>query len=428
MSRKREQLQWVRLDTSATIYPAASRKNWSNVFRESITLCEDVHVDVLREALDVTVKRFPSICTRLRRGLFWYYLQQLEEAPDVMRESSYPLVYMSREEIRKCAFRVIVYHNRIAVEFFHAVTDGTGGMIFLKTLVAEYLERRYGVKIPCEHGVLARDAAPTEAELENSFHKYSGPVAASRKATNAFRIDEELQTDGFLHLTCFRLPVAETLALSHRYNATVTVFLCAAMMKALLAMQAEKVPDLRRRRPIKVNLPVNLRSVFPSETLRNFVSLTTPELDARLGDYEFEEICEIIKHRMGLDITPKYMSGMIAANVNVEKNPIVRIMPRQLKDIVMRIGFDAYGERKACLTMSNLGAVKMPEEMKRFVQRVDFLLGSQSNAPYNCAVVSFGDTLYLNFIRDIESPELERRFYEVLRDLGLPVTVESNRN
>ena len=78
--------------------------------------------------------------------------------------------------------------------------------------------------------------------------------------------------------------------------------------------------------------------------------------------------------------------------------------------------------------MSNLGAVKMPEEMKRFVQRVDFLLGSQSNAPYNCAVVSFGDTLYLNFIRDIESPELERRFYEVLRDLGLPVTVESNRN
>ncbi len=428
MSKKGEQLPWVRLDTAATIFPAASRKNWSNVFRESITLTEDVHVDVLRDALDATVKRFPSICTRLRRGLFWYYLQQVEEAPEVMRESSYPLVYMSREEIRRCAIRVLVYHNRIAVEFFHSVTDGTGGMIFLKTLVAEYLERRYGIKIPCEQGVLSRDEHPTEAELENSFHKYSGPVAASRKSTNAFHIDEELQTDGFLHLTCFRLPVKETLALAHEHNATVTVFLCAAMMKALLAMQAERVPNMSRRRPVKIHLPVNLRSVFPSETLRNFMTLTTPELDARLGEYEFDEICEIIKHRMGLDITPKYMSGMIAANVNIERNPLVRIMPLPIKNIAMRIGYDSYGEKKACLTMSNLGVVRMPEEMSRFVERVDFMLGSQSNAPYNCAVVSFGDTLNLNFIRDIESAELERRFYEVLRDMGLPVMVESNRN
>ena len=124
-------LRWLRLDNAAKIYPAARRRNWSNVFRQSVTLCEDVDIPVLRQALEVTVKRFPSIAARLRRGAFWYYLQQLEEAPALREEHSCPLVFMSKEEIRRCAFRVIVYQNRIAVEFFHSLTDGSGGMVFL---------------------------------------------------------------------------------------------------------------------------------------------------------------------------------------------------------------------------------------------------------------------------------------------------------
>ncbi len=424
---KKKALRWVRLDTAATIFPAASRKEWSNVFRQSITLHEDVSVDVLREALDVTVKRFPSISARLRRGLFWYYLQQVDEAPEVVRESSYPLVYMSRKEMRRCAMRVIVYHNRIAVEYFHSLTDGTGGMIFLKTLVAEYLERKHGVKIPCEQGVLSREEAPRAEELENSFAKHAGPVAASRAESNAWHMQEELQTDGFLHLTCFRLPVKETLALAHEHDATVTVFLCAAMMKALADLQAQKVPNVKRRAPIKVRLPVNLRPLFGSETLRNFMSFTTPEMDPREGEYTFDEICALVKHRMGLDFTKKHMAAMNAANVMIEQNPFIRIVPLPFKDMVMRIGFDRYGERKACLTMSNLGVVRLPEEMQPFVERVDFLLGSQSNAPYNCAVVAYGDTVNVNFIRDTRDAQLERCFFAVLRDMGLSVTVESNR-
>ena len=138
-------LRWMPLDNAAKIYPAAARKSWSNMFRLSATLTEAVDVEILQSALDVTVRRFPSIAARLRRGVFWYYLQQLAKAPQVMDEHSYPLTRMSRQEMRRCAFRVIVYKKRIAVEFFHSVTDGTGGMIFLKTLLAEYLQSVSGV-------------------------------------------------------------------------------------------------------------------------------------------------------------------------------------------------------------------------------------------------------------------------------------------
>lgn len=419
-------LRWVRLDNAAKIYPAARRRNWSNVFRQSVTLTEAVDTAVLQSALDVTVKRFPSIAARLRKGAFWYYLQQVSSAPEIRGEYSCPLVYMSKEEMRKCAFRVIVYHDRIAVEFFHSLTDGTGALVFLKNLVAEYLEQKHGIKVPCENGIVDRSMLPTEAELEDSFQKYAGTVPASRKDTDAWHMYGETRRDGFLYLTCFQLPVKETLNLAHKYGVTATVLLGAVMMQALLRLQNEKNPNTKRQKRIKLLIPVNLRQLFPSQTLRNFAMYTIPELDPRLGAYTFEEICKLIQHKMGAEITAKHMASMIATNVNDEKNLLIRLIPLPIKNAVMKAIFDSVGEKKSCLTMSNLGQVKVPEEMSRYIKRFDFVLGVQAAAPYNCGVLSFGETVYINFIRNIQDAELERHFFAVLQELGLSVTVESN--
>ena len=428
MTERPKGLRWLRLDNAAKIYPAARRKNWSNLFRQSVTLKEKVDKDVLKSALDVTVKRFPSIAARLRKGLFWYYLQQVESAPDIREEYSYPLTFMNKSEMRRCAFRVIVHHDRIAVEFFHSLTDGTGALIFLKNLVAEYLEQKHGINIPCEHGILDRKIGPPEEELEDCFPKNAGPVPASRKDTDAWHMYGEPQKDGFLNLTCFHVPVKEALKLAHRYDSTVTVFMSAVMMKALMNLQNEKNPNIRRQKRIKLLIPVNLRQLFPSNTLRNFAMYTIPELDPRLGDYSLTEICKIIKHKMGAEFTAKHMSTVIATNVNDEKNPLVRLIPLPIKNAVMKAIFDSVGEKKSCLTLSNLGQVKLPEVMMPYINRFDFILGVQADAPYNAGMLSFGDTIYINFIRDIKDPELERHFFAVLQELGLTVLVESNQN
>lgn len=421
-------LRWVRLDNAAKIYPAARRKNWSNVFRQSVTLTEDVDTDVLKAALDVTVGRFPSIAARLRKGAFWYYLQQVEHAPEIREEYSYPLTHMSKAEMRQCAFRVIVFHDRIAVEFFHSLTDGTGAMVFLKSLVAEYLEQKYGLDIPCENGVLDRREPPAEEELEDCFPKNAGAVPASRRDTDAWHMYGEPQRDGFLNLTCFHIPVREALDMAHRYRVTLTVFMSAVMMKALLNLQNEKNPNTRRQKRIKLLIPVNLRQLFPSNTLRNFAMYTIPELDPRLGDYTLDEICRVIQHKMGAEITAKHMSCVIATNVNDEKNPLVRLIPLPLKNAVMKAIFDSVGEKKSCLTLSNIGQVKVPDAMAKYIRRFDFILGVQAAAPYNCGMLSYGDTVYVNFIRDIQEAELERHFFAVLQELGLSAMVESNQN
>lgn len=420
-------LRWLPLDNAAKIYPAARSQKWSNVFRLSATLTEDIDREILQSALDVTVRRFPSMGVRLRRGLFWYYLEQLDRAPRIREEHSYPLTRMSKEETRQCAFRVIVYGRRIALEMFHSITDGNGALIFLKSLVAEYLQQRYGVYIPAEDGVLGRLEAPTEEELEDSFLKHAGRVQASRRGSDAWRILGTPEPDGFLNVTSMQMSVPLLLSKAREQGVTLTTYLCAAMMMAIQNLQSREVPNPARRRHIKVLIPVNIRKMFASRSLRNFVLYTTPEIDPRLGHYTFPEICKVVHHHMGAEVTQKKMKMLMATNVSSERNLLVKMVPLFLKNPIMKMVFNLVGERKSCLSLSNLGAVKLPEPMGRYVQRLDFILGVQHSAPYNCGVISLGDTLYLNFIRNIRESELEYEFYRVLRDLGIPVTVQSNR-
>ena len=382
---------------------------------------------MLHSALDVTLRRFPSIAVRLRKGAFWYYLEQLSYVPEIREENNYPLIKMSRRETRKCAFRVIVYNRRIAVEIFHSLTDGNGAMVFLKSLVAEYLQQKHGIHIPAEHGVLGRLEEPSEEEMEDSFQKYAGKMRASRQARTAWRMHGTPEAKGFLHITCFKVPVNAMLEKAHEYGVSLSTFLCAVIMMAIQNMQKEKVPNQNQRKPIKVLIPVNLRKLFPSRTLRNFVLYTTPEILPKLGEYSFEEICQVIKNKMGEEITPKKMSMLIATNVSSERIMAVRVLPLFIKNFVMKAVFDSVGEKKSCMSMSNLGAMKLPEVMIPYVERFDFILGIQATAPYNCGVVSFGDTVYINFIRNIREADLEYHFQCVLQEMGISAEVESNR-
>ena len=420
-------LRWMKLDNAAKIYPAAKRRNWNNFFRISATLTEPVDVAVLRSALDVTARRFPSIAVRLRRGMFWYYLEQIPHSPAIQEEKSCPLAHAPFHEVRQCAFRVLVYHNRFAVEFFHALTDGTGGLTFFKTLLAEYLSQKYGLTIPAGDGVLGRLEEPDAEELEDSFLRYAGNIKASRKEATAWYLTGTPEKAGFKDLVTLMIPAPALKECAKAHGVTVTELLCAAMMQAICQLQAEKVPQRSRRKPVKVLLPVNLRNLFPSKTLRNFASYITPEVDPRMGDYTFDEICAAVHHRMGLENNPQTMRAKFAANVASEQSPLLRVMPLFIKNLAMKAVFDTVGECKSCLCLSNLGVVRLPEVMAPYVARMDFIIGVQAKAPHNCGVLTWNDTVYINCIRSIREPELELHFYRVLHQLGLPVKVESNQ-
>lgn len=421
------ELRWMRLDNAAKIYPAAKRRNWSNLFRLSATVRDPIDPAVLQSALNVTAKRFPSIAVRIRRGMFWYYLEELEKAPAIEQDVAYPLAHRSFSEIRRCAFRVLYYENRIAVEFFHALTDGNGGLVFLKTLTAEYLTQRYGIAVTNGDGVLNRLEEPDDRELEDSFLQNEGPVSKSRREATAYMLSGTREWDGYLNLTTGILNTSEVLALARHYQVSLTALMVSVMMMSILAIQDRHVPDRRRQKPVKVLVPVNLRKFFNSSTLRNFVLYITPGIDPKMGDYTFEEVLKSVYHQMGVELTQKQMSARITVNVRTEKSWALKVVPLFLKNAAMKMVYNIVGEKKSCVTFSNLGAAALPAEMLPYVDRLDFVLGAQAICPNNCGAISYGDHLIINFTRSIEEPELEREFFTRLRKLGLSVYIESNQ-
>ena len=417
---------WMPLDNAALIFPAIRRRNWNNVFRESVTLREAIDPALLQRAVDDLMPRFPSFYLRLRRGVFWYYLEEVPAPPVIQEDYAYPLTFMTKKEMGRCCLRVLYFNNRIAVEFFHVLADGGGAMVYLKTLTARYLTLRYGLDIPPQDGVLDPNDPPDPGEAEDSFQRYAADHPAFCPETEAYRLPGKRELGRFLFLVTGVVPAESLRALAHGYGCTVTVLLAAVMAECVLAIQAQRVPP-RRQKPVKITVPVDLRRLFPSRTLRNFALTVNPGVDPRLGTYTLGELCDAFTHQLAAEITPQRMAGRIAQNVSPQRNRFMKAVPIFLKTPVMRAVYHRRGERLGCLNVSNLGVQKLPEAMAPFVERMEFIIGVQYSYPNNCSVVTCGGTTIVNMIRSTKSPELERRFFSKLVELGIPVTIETNQ-
>lgn len=416
---------WMPLDNAALIFPAIRRKNWNNVFRESVTLTEDVDPVLLQQAVDELMPRFPSFYLRLRQGVFWYYLEEVSAPPRVQEDYAYPLTFMTRREMRRCCLRILYFRSRIAVEFFHVLADGGGAMMYLKTLTARYLALRCGADIPPTDGVLDLRDAPDPEELEDSFQRCAADHPAYCPEAPAYRLPGKRELGRFMRLVTGVVPADRLRDLAHEYGCTVTVLLAAVMAECVLEMQAERTPK-KRQKPVKITIPVDLRRIFPSRTLRNFALTVNPGVDPRLGTYTLKELCAAFTHQLAAEITPQRMAGRIAENVEPQRNKLLKAVPVFLKNPVMRAVYARRGERLGCLNISNLGVQRLPAAMAPYVERMEFIIGVQYSYPNNCSVVTTKGVTYINMIRSTRSADLERRFFSRLVELGVPVLIETN--
>ena len=65
--------------------------------------------------------------------------------------------------------------------------------------------------------------------------------------------------------------------------------------------------------------------------------------------------------------------------------------------------------------------------MKPYIERFDIYMGQPFSSRTNCAVISFEDTLTINFASSIMETDVERYFFRKLVEDGIHVTIESNR-
>ena len=422
--RNRPSPGWLRLDNAAKIYPAARSRKWMALFRVSITLTEPVDDAILQKALRQVVKRIPLLSYRLKRGVFWYYFDWHEAQPAVQPDARNPLLPIDLQENGGFLFRVRSFDKRIALEIFHALTDGTGGVTFLLTLAAEYLRLRHGPRMPDAPLMLDTREAPDREEWEDAFLRYARDAVRPRGEEAAWRLRGSREPHGYLHLVTGIMDTQALIALAKGMNTTVNSLLAAILLKALLKAR-EKSPR-KGKKPVKLSLPVNLRRYYPSRTLRNFSSYVNVPVHPEYGNYELEDLIKLVGHTMGLETLEPLINARFSANVKAERSRLIRVFPLFLKSAVLKMMYRATGENYMTSTLSNLGLIKLPPGMAAHTQRMDFVLGAAMRTPISCAALSAAGHTTVTFSKTIREAEVERVFFTTLIELGVPVTIESN--
>ena len=418
---------WYKLDLSAIVYPTLQRRDFSSVYRLSVVLKEEIQPDVLQRALNMTMPRFPTYKAAIRKGLFWRYLEPNNRpGPFVQEDVKNPCQPMHFKANNRYLVRVYYFRNRISLEAHHSLGDGTGGMCVLQTLTATYLRLLGHTEIQNGGFVLDINGEPEAEELEDAYIKYANAkVCPPRLQEKAYRVRGTAEPFYTLNIIDGIMSVSEVMAVAKKYHATITEYLNAVLLYALLQKQKE---DVRvREKPVKIAMPVNLRRFFPSRTLRNFITMIYPGVDPRLGDYTFEEIVVQVHNYMKYYINEKLLRGDITTNAETQRNPFIRVVPLFIKAMVVKTFYTKIQDRNSSAGLTNMGALKVPEGMIPYIERFDIYMGQPFSRRTNCAIISFQDTLTINFASSIVEADVERNFFRKLVQDGIHVKIESNR-
>ena len=120
-SKKKEDLSWRRLDNYAKLFPLASTKRYSSVFRISITLKEKIDPNILEKAVNKALVKFKLFKVRMRRGFFWYYFENNTKSVVIEEEHDYPCKYIDLPANNDYLFKITYFENKVLFDFNKSV-------------------------------------------------------------------------------------------------------------------------------------------------------------------------------------------------------------------------------------------------------------------------------------------------------------------
>ena len=425
MKTKPEQ-NWRRMDNAAILYSALQKETYSATYRFSVRMRDEVDPAALSRAIKRTMPRFPTFCMRIRKGFFWYYLEKNTSPGPFLREDvADPCQPFRFQEDGHWLVRFYYYKKRISIEIFHALADGAGALTFFRTLLAVYL-RELGVDIPAGEGVLDVDAPVPPQELEDAYARYAGSVASRRPhLPRAFANTGTPEPFYTFHVTMGYLPLDRLKERAAYWGGTVTEYLAAVLIHVILERQKAQNPY--RSLPVALAVPVNLRSLFPTETLQNFILTVRPAIDPSLGEYTFGEIVRHVRCEMRLHINRPELRAAFTGNVRLTKNRFLQLIPLFIKEPVMAANYRMHGVRPYSCTFTNPGEFSVPEAMRPYIEGAEVILGQATVPRCHCAAISYNGTMEVTLAGTQVETDTEREFFRFLVNDKIPVTIHSNR-
>lgn len=420
-ARRSREPRWDKLDNTAHLFPVIAGDDMTNVYRISVVLKEPVIGTILQRALDMVLPKFDGFNVRLRQGIFWYYFEENgKPAPEVREENTYPCRYILQNRNNSYLFRVSYYMCRINLEVFHVLTDGMGGLNFLKELTYQYLRLSHP-KLREQEG--DRLSADTSLNLEDSFlQNYKKSHARNYRSGRAYimkapklRAQEFGVMHGFLNI-----PQLKTVCRSHEMS--INEYLVAVV---IWSIYQGFLHGAQAKRPVRSAVPVNLRPYFDSVTTKNFFVMVSAEFWPEKESYRFEEVLQIVKDSLRSQIKKENLEDIFSYNVSNEKNLAMRAVPLPIKNLAIRSVYTKSALANTT-TVTNIGNVKVQEAYEPYIEMFHSFLAMSKGQLLKGTICSYQDTLVFTFSSLFADPVVQKIFFRTLAAEGMDVKIESN--
>ena len=413
--------KWDKLDNTAHLFPVIAGDDMTNVYRISVVLKEPVVGTILQDALDMVLPKFDGFNVRLRQGIFWYYFEENgKPAPEVREEDTYPCRYILQNRNNSYLFRVTYYKCRINLEVFHVLTDGMGGLNFLKELTYQYLRLSHP-KLREQEG--DRLSADTSLNREDSFlQNYKRSHARNYRSGRAYIMKGprlRSQEFGVMH-GYLNIPQLKKACRSH--DMSINEYLVAAF---LWSIYRECLHGMPSKRPISSCVPVNLRPYFDSITMKNFFVIVSAVFHPTKEEYSFEEVVQIVAKSLRSQINREHLENLFAYNVSNEKNFILRAVPLFIKNIAIRYVYHNSALANTT-TVTNIGNIQVREEYQDYIDGFLAFLSMSEGQDIKGTICSYRDTLVFTISSSLADVSVQRKFFRQLSEDGIPVKIETN--
>lgn len=416
-----KEIRWERLDNTAHLFPVIAGESMSNVYRISVTLSELVEPALLQEALDIVLPKFDGFNLRLRQGIFWYYFEENgKPAPRVRKEHTFPCRFIHQNKNHSYMFRVTYYKYRINLEVFHVLTDGMGGINFLKELTYQYLRLAHP---QLKEKVGDSLDSSTSLNREDSFLKnYKKSSQKGYQTKKAYLLKGERLPAGEFGVMHGYMPVEELKKVCRNYGVTINEYLVAVYV---WSVYTECMHGMASEKPIRVAVPVNLRPFFDSITTKNFFVMVSAEFHPVKEVYDFAEVLGEVSESLRGQINREHLERVFSYNVSNEKLLIARAVPLFLKNIAMRHVYRSSALANTT-TITNIGNITVAEEYQPYIEQFHSFLAMSKGQHLKGNICSYGGTLVFSFSYDLADPSVQRGFFRKVAADGIPVEVESN--
>ena len=424
--KNRKKVEWSRLDNASKIFPATCNDKDTKVFRIVCELNEAVKPDTLQQALNVTIENFTLYKSVLRRGIFWYYLENSDIHPEVDIESNPVCAPIYSREKRSLLFRVFYFNNRINLEIFHALSDGTGALRFMQALVHHYLVFKYRDVFLCKVPEMNYNASVSQ-QTDDSFGRYyTGKDTLNQMSGNnkievkirAYHIRGTRLDENRIKVIEGSMSAKAVLEEAHKYNTTLTVFITALFIYSIY----KDMPEHKKNRPVVLSVPINLRQFYESETSRNFFSTMTVGYNFSKSSTELKDIIQAVSEIFREELAEDRLNKRLNRFMPLEKNLLARALPLPIKDYALRLASKIM-DRGITAAISNIGSISIPLEFDAYIRQ--FSVMTSARMP-QIAMCTYGDRFVVSFTSPFMEIEINRIFFEFFSRRGIAVEVSSN--